>query len=104
VLQRPQPLARLDPELLGEGPASVLVCLQRVRLPVAAIQSEHQLGAQALAVGVFGDQGFELFQHLRVASEPELRLDKPLHGPHSQVIQAGDLGLSERLVGEIREG
>ena len=55
-LERAQPLARLDPELVDERAARVLVGLQRVGLAVAAVEREHQLAAQPLAVRVLGDQ------------------------------------------------
>ena len=45
-VQLAQPLPGLDAELLDELAPRVLVGLQRVRLPVAAIEREHQLGAQ----------------------------------------------------------
>ena len=60
ALELAQPLARLDPELLDQLPARVLVRLQRVGLPVGAVEREHQLRAQALAVRVLVDQPLEL--------------------------------------------
>ena len=38
-----RPLAWLDPQLLDQRPASVLVDLQRIRLALAAVEREHQL-------------------------------------------------------------
>ena len=102
ALERPEPLPRLDPELLDEGRACVLVGLKRVRLPVAAIEREHQLGTHALPVRVLGDQELQLFHHLGMATESELRLDQLLQGSDPQVIQARDFRLGERLVGQVR--
>ena len=62
LLELPQALARLDPELVGQGAAGVAVGLQRVGLAVAAVQREHQLRAQALAVRVLGDEALEPFE------------------------------------------
>ena len=49
-LELAQPLARLDPQLLDQCPAGVLVGLQRVRLAVRAVEREHQLRAEPLPV------------------------------------------------------
>jgi hypothetical protein len=43
ALEFAQPLARLDSKLFDELPARGLVGLKRVRLTVAAVESEHQL-------------------------------------------------------------
>ena len=56
ALELAQPLARLDAQLVGQRAAGVAVGLQRVGLPVGAVQREHQLRPQPLAVGVLGDQ------------------------------------------------
>ena len=50
----------LDAQLLNERPAGVLVGLQRFGLAVRAVERQHLLGAETLAVGVLGDQGLEL--------------------------------------------
>ena len=99
--QLTQPLARLDPQLLDQCPAPVLVGLQRVGLPVAAVQGEHQLCPKALAVGVLGDQRLELADHVGVPAERELGLDQLLERHHAQIFEPGDLGLRESLVREV---
>ena len=102
-LQLPQPLARLDAELLDQLAAGLLVGLQRVGLAVGAIQGEHQLRAQALAERVLGDQRLELSDHLGVPAERQPRVDLQLQGRRAQVGEARDVALGERLVGEIGE-
>ncbi len=102
-LELAQPLPRLDAELLDQAAARVLVGLQRVRLAIAAVQREHELPAQALAVRVRGDQRLELADHLRVAPQRELGLDQQLVRSHPLVLQARDLALGEGLVGEVVE-
>ena len=97
-LELAQPLSRLDPELLDQRPARVLVGLQRVGLAVGAVEGEHQLRAQPLAVGVLADQGLELADDLGVATERELRLDELLQRRDPQVLEPGDLALREGLV------
>ncbi len=100
ALELAQPLAGLDAELLHERRSRVLVGLQRVRLALAAVEGEHQLGAQALAKGVLGDQRLELSHDLEMAAELELCLDQPLDRRHAQVLEAIDLGPGEGLVCE----
>jgi hypothetical protein len=103
ALQLPQPLARLDAQLLDQLAAGVLVGLQRVGLAVRAVEREHQLRAQPLAERVLGDQRLELSDHLGMAAQRQPCVDPQLQGSHSHVGEAGDLALGERLVGEIGE-
>ena len=103
LLELPQALARLDPELVGQRAAGVAVGLQRVGLAVAAVQREHQLRAQALAVRVLGDQALEPFEQVCVLTQRELGLREQLQDGHAQVFQAQRLTLREPLVREIRE-
>jgi hypothetical protein len=102
-LELAKPLPGLDPELLDERPACVLIRLERVRLPVAAVEREHELAAQALSVRVLADQDLELLHDLRVPRERQLRLDQVLQCRDMQVLETSDLGQSERLVGEVRQ-
>jgi hypothetical protein len=85
-LELAQPLARLDTRLLDQGPACLLVGLQRFRLAVAAVERQHQLGAQTLAVGVLGDQRLELSNDLGVAAERQLGVDQLLQRRDPHVI------------------
>ena len=101
ALERPQALAWLDPQLLDEPGPGVLIRLKGVGLPVRAVEGEHQLGSQALAVRVLLDQALELTHQLRVAAERQLRLDQQLEARDPQVLEARDLRLRERLVGEV---
>jgi hypothetical protein len=49
LLEVAEPAARLEPELLDQQPARVLIGLQGLGLAVAAVEREHQLRAQALS-------------------------------------------------------
>ena len=102
-LQLAQPLARLDAELVDERAARVLVGLQRVGLAVAAVEREHVLRPQPLAVRVLGDQRVELADHLGVAAEREPRLDELLGDRDPQLLQPRALAVGERRVREVRE-
>ncbi len=64
LLEVTQCLARLDPELLDEHTARLTECLERLRLPPAAVEREHQLTPQPLTEGVPRDQRLELADEL----------------------------------------
>ena len=98
-----QPLARLDPQLLDQRPAGVLVGLQRIGLAVRAVEGQHQLRPQTLPIGVLCDQRLQLPHHLGMTTKRQLRLDQLLERRDAQIIEPGDLALRERLVGELRQ-
>ena len=103
-LELAQTLAGLDAELLDQRPARVLVGLQRVGLAVGAVEREHQLRPQALAVGVLGDQRLELARPpRRGAPSASFASISCSSAASAQVLQPGDLALRERLVGEVRQ-
>jgi hypothetical protein len=102
-LQLPQARARLDPELFAERPPRLPIRLERLCLTTAPVEGEHQLGAQALTVGMLGDEGLELGDERVVAPEREIRFDPGLERGQPEFLQPGDLGLGERLEGEVRK-
>ena len=103
ALEFAQPLAGLDPELPDEDPAGVLIGLQRLGLPVAAVQSEHELRPEALPVRVLVDEGLELNHHLGVPRQSQLRVDQLLDGRHSQIVQPVDFVPGEGLIGQVAQ-
>jgi hypothetical protein len=70
--------------------------VQRVGLPAAAIQREHQLTAQPLPEHVLGDQRFELRYQLVVAAGRQVGVDAVLERRQPQLLQPGDLALGQR--------
>ncbi len=78
------------------------VGLERLRLAAAAVQGEHQLAVQVLAERLLRHGGLELGDQIRVPAERELGLDARLECRPAPLLEAGDLGLRERLVGESR--
>src|SRR4029079_10452321 len=60
LLELAQLAAGLDPELVHERAARVLVGAERLGLAPRAVQRAHELAAQALAQRVLGDQLLEL--------------------------------------------
>ena len=95
--------ARIDPELVDERPARVLVGLQGLRLPARPVQRRHQVAAQTLAQRVLGDERLELPDQLVVAPEGEVGVDAELDRRQLHLLQPGDCGLGEALVGEVRQ-
>src|SRR5262249_62344361 len=87
----------VDAELFHERPASALEDVERVRLPIAAVQREHQLAAQTLAKRMFRDERLELGHQLVMAAELEVGIDAVLDRSQMELLQPGDLALCERL-------
>ena len=79
-LKLAQTLARLDPELLDQRPAGVLVDLQRVRLALAPVEREHQQPAEPLAGGVLGHQLLEFADQCGVPADDQVGLNARLDG------------------------
>ena len=77
--------------------------MQRVSLPAAAVEREHQLAAQPLAEHVLGDQRLELRHQLVMAAERQVGVDAILERREPQLLQPGDLALRVRLAAEIGE-
>jgi hypothetical protein len=95
--------ARFQAKLLGQCPPKLLIERKCFGLAPAAVQSEHQLRAEALAQRVAFDQRRKLGDEIPVASERQIRLNAVLHGPEIQLLQLRDRNLGKRLVGEVRE-
>jgi hypothetical protein len=104
LLERSERRAGFDPELLDEHLARLPVGLERLRLAVAAVESEDLLLAQALAQGVLADKRLQLADELGVPAERELGLDPLLDRAQAQLLEAGDLALGEGLVAKSASG
>ena len=105
LLEPPQLRPRLDPELVDEQPAPLAHHLERLRLPAAAVEREHQVRAHALAQRVLGHQRPQLADQVGVAAARELRAHPLLDRLHPQLLQPRDLALREvveAVVGERR--
>ena len=95
--------ARIDPELVDESPARLLVGVQRFCLPTRPIERRHQIHPQALTERVLGDQCLELSDQLVVAPEREVGVDPQLQRCQPDLLEPGDRRLGEALVDEVRE-
>jgi hypothetical protein len=102
-VQLAEPTAGLDAELLHQHGARRPIGLERFGLAARAIQRQHQLAVQALAQRVRGGQALELGDDLVVPAECQVGLDSALERRQARLLEAGDLGLGERLVGQVGE-
>ena len=92
-----------EAELAGERFPRRAIRGERVGLTARPVEREHELGARALPQRLRSDEGFELRHELGVAAERKVCVHALLHRCDPQLLEAGDVGLGERLVGEIHE-
>ena len=98
-----EPGAGLDAELLDERRASGAVRSERIGLPPRPVEREHQLPVEPLPERLLIDQRLELRDEVAMASEEEIGVDALFERSLAQLLEPADLGLGERLVGEIGE-
>ena len=101
LLEVAQRGAGLQPELLVEPPPPLGEDLERLRLPPAAIEGEHELAAQALAQRVLLHQRHQRRQV--GATERELRVDVVLERGEARLLEVAGGVLRPRLVLEVGE-
>ena len=93
----------LEPKLVVERLTASAIDLERLRLPSAAVERDHQLPAQPLTVGVQSDERLELADQSSMLSAYEIRLDAVLERAVPGLFQPCDLPCGERLVRQIGE-
>ena len=103
LLERAKLLTRLDPELLVERAADILVGGESVCLTAAAVEREHLVGAQPLLQRVAGDEQLQLRDEIGLAADSEIGVDPLLEQREVQLLQPRYLGLDEVVVGHVRE-
>ena len=94
--RRLQPLqlgARLEPQLVDQRRAGAAVGVERVGLAARAVEGEHEVGVQALAVRVLGDQRLQLGDRVAVAAEREVELQPVLERGQPHAVEPRALGL-----------
>ena len=97
-------LARgIDPELVHERTPSVLIDLERLRLPTRAVEREHQLCTQPLAQRMLANERLQLANERGLAALGEVGFDSVLETGKAQVLETFDLVPSKALVGEVRQ-
>ncbi len=78
--------------------------MQRLGLAVGAVEGEHELAPEPLPQRMPSDERLQLADELSVAAEREVGLDALFERRQLQLVQARDLALCERLVGEVGQG
>jgi hypothetical protein len=81
----------------------VAVMLERVRLPAAAIEREHELRAKSFAERVVYDETLQLRNELGCPAECQVCLHALFERLQSQLFEPRRLGLRERVVDEVCE-
>jgi hypothetical protein len=80
--------ARIDAELLGERPGRPPVRRQRVGLPVAAVERQHQKTPQPFAQRLVGHETLERRHRLPLFAHPQARIPSVLERGHPQPVEA----------------
>ena len=101
ALEPVQSRPRVDPQFFGQSPSALLVRVQGARLPPAAIERQHELGAQALAKRIAGDEVLELGDDFGVAAERQLSFDPLLRCCQTKFLQPKHVHVGERVVAEV---
>ena len=94
---------RLDPDRVDEGGARRAVGVERVRLPAAAVEGQHPLCVKPLRQRLLRDQQLELPDHLAVPAVRQVAVDGQLDRPQAKLLEPPDLGVRERLLGDVQE-
>ena len=100
-MQAPQRFPGVDAELAGEQVAGTPVGGQRLGLPAAAIQRQHELAVQPLPQRMLGGQLLQLAGERVVPAKRQVSIDPRLQRGEPQLLQAGRLGPGERVVGQV---
>ena len=95
--------ARLEAKVVSQSAPSLAIDLQRLGLTASAVKGEHQLAAQALAERMLSDELVELLEDVVLAPHGEVGLDSLFQRGEVEVLEARDLLLRERVVGEVDE-
>jgi hypothetical protein len=103
-LEVPELRTRLGHQILVQRRARPVVRREGIGLPTGAVQGEHQLGPEPLAVWEFGDEPLELIDQLTRAPELELSLDLRFERVSTKLIEANRFGMERSLIGQIAEG
>ena len=95
---------RVEPQLVGQGPAMVLERPEGVGVSPAAVEGEHELGLEGLPGRVLGAQRFQLRDELGCPAAGQLGVHQGLVGDDPELAQPLGLGSGPVLVGELGVG
>ncbi len=93
-----------DPQRLDQRRSQASVHRERVGLPRAAVQREHELSVEALVEREFGDQRFEVGDDRGVLAEIETRVDECFDGAEPELLESGRFGHCELGVAKLSKG
>src|SRR4029453_7140628 len=93
--------ARLDAELVDERPPCVLVDVERLGLPTAPVEREHQQRTEPLTERMLGGERFELRDQVCPAAQRKVPLDPFLENRQPPFLETADLLPRETGVGDV---
>jgi hypothetical protein len=79
--------ARLEAEIVVERAARPLVDLERLCLAARAVERDHQLRDEALAIRALVDQPTELANDVRMPPHGQIRVDADLERPRTKLLE-----------------
>ena len=100
----PQLRRRVDAQLVGQPAAQPVVERERVRLPPAPVERDHEQPVQPLAQRVQGRQPLQVGDRLAVPAELEQELQPIFERADPQLLQARALGLDPLGVADVAQG
>ena len=103
LMEVPQGAPGLDAELVDKCSPCRLVRIERLGLATGAVEREHQVADERLAVRVVAHQAVELRHELRVAASSEISVDSFLQAREVEFLQPRDRRLCGVLIGELGE-
>lgn len=99
-MQRP---AHVQAEFVHQPRARTPVHIQRLALPSAAIQRDHQLLTETLLTGVSHDQFLEVGNDAPLSAGVQLRCDQVFPDSHQPLFELGGRGPAEQPLPGVQE-
>ena len=103
LLQPAQFGGRVQAEVLGKRLADPVIYGQRVSLPAAPVQGQHQLTVRPLAQRLLRNDGLQFGDHVRVAARGQFQLDTFLRCGEAELGQPVGLAQGPLPLGELRQ-
>src|SRR5258708_7485234 len=95
--------ARVQAELAAQPRGTTTAPVERIGLPAAAVEGEHQPLEQVLPVRVFPDQPLELRNDAAMLAKFELRADARLERSQHELLERSCFALGPRLSTKVLE-
>ncbi len=94
---------RLDPKLIDQDAARLLIGLEGLSLPPRPVESAHELAPQPFAERAVSNERFDLADELRGVSQLELGLEQIFDRGEPALLEPPDLALRKGFVRELGE-